>query len=84
MESKKMTKSQKKHVRIQSLAEKYECSRQYVRQILDGNAPANSALYLFASTMENKNMKEDKQAQIDCIAQDIDSDNNHITDYNNE
>lgn len=41
-------------------------------------------LYLFASTMENKNMKEDKQAQIDCIAQDIDSDNNHITDYNNE
>lgn len=44
MESKKITKSQKKHVRIQSLAEKYSCSRQYVRQILDGDSPANSAL----------------------------------------
>lgn len=44
MESKKMTRSQKKHVRIQSLAEKYGCSRQYVRQILDGESPANSVL----------------------------------------
>lgn len=44
MESKKLTRSQKKHVRIQSLAEKYDCSRQYVRQILDGESPANSVL----------------------------------------
>lgn len=39
-------------------------------------------LYLLASTMENRNIEEDKQAQIDCMAQDID--NNHITDYSNE
>jgi len=44
MESKKITKSQKRHVRIQSLSEKYKCSRQYVRQVLDGEVPANSAL----------------------------------------
>lgn len=41
-------------------------------------------LYLIASTLENKNLKEDRQAQIDCMIQDIDIDNNHITDYNNE
>lgn len=44
METKKMTKAEKKHVRIQSIAEKYSCSRQYVRQILDGESPANSVL----------------------------------------
>jgi hypothetical protein len=41
-------------------------------------------LYLFASTMENRNIEEDRQAQIDCMARDIDNDNNHITDYSNE
>lgn len=35
-------------------------------------------LYLFASTMENRNIEEDRQAQIDCMTQD--TDNNHITD----
>lgn len=44
METKKITKKEKKHVRIQSLAEKYGCSRQYVTQILDGCSPANSVL----------------------------------------
>lgn len=39
-------------------------------------------LYLFASTMENRNIEEDRQAQIDCTTQD--TDNNHITDYNHE
>lgn len=44
METKKLTKAEKKHVRIQSLVEKYSCSRQYVRQVLDGDSPANSVL----------------------------------------
>lgn len=44
METKKISKKEKKHVRIQSLAEKYGCSRQYVTQILDGDSPANSVL----------------------------------------
>lgn len=39
-------------------------------------------LYLFASTMENRNIEEDRQAQIDCRIQDVD--NNHITDYSHE
>lgn len=44
MQTKKISKKEKKHVRIQSLAEKYGCSRQYVTQLLDGGAPANSVL----------------------------------------
>ncbi|WP_160111082.1 hypothetical protein [Dysgonomonas sp. Marseille-P4361] len=30
-------------------------------------------LYAFASTMENRNIAEDKQAQIDCRVQDTES-----------
>lgn len=44
METKKIDKDDKRHVRIQSLAKKYTCSRQYVAQVLDGEVPANSAL----------------------------------------
>lgn len=34
----------RKHVRIISLAEKYNCSRQYVSQVLSGVSPSNSPL----------------------------------------
>ncbi|MDU1906397.1 MAG: hypothetical protein E6772_16625 [Dysgonomonas sp.] len=44
METKKIDREDKKHVRIQSLADKYDCSRQYVAQILDGESPLNSPL----------------------------------------
>ncbi len=44
METKTISKKEKRHVRIESLADKYNCSRQYVSQILDGKAPVNSVL----------------------------------------
>lgn len=44
METKTIGKEEKRHVRIESLAGKYNCSRQYVSQILDGKAPINSVL----------------------------------------
>lgn len=39
-------------------------------------------LYLFASTIEERNIEEDKQAQADCRTQD--TINNHITENYNE
>lgn len=44
METKTIDKKEKRHVRIQSIADKYNCSRQYVAQILSGDSPANSVL----------------------------------------
>lgn len=39
-------------------------------------------LYAFASTLERRNIAEDKQAQIDCRVQDTEI--NYLTDYSNE
>ncbi len=44
METKKLTQEEKRHVRIESLASKYGCSREYVRNVLCGDAPLNTIL----------------------------------------
>lgn len=44
METIKITKEEKRHVRIESLADKYSCSREYVRRVLCGDAPLNTIL----------------------------------------
>lgn len=44
MRTKVFSKEEKRHIRIQSLAAKHSCSREYVTMILDGNAGQNSVL----------------------------------------
>lgn len=44
MRTKIFTKEDKRHIRIQSLASKHGCSREYVGKVLDGERERNSAL----------------------------------------
>lgn len=44
MQTKKFTKEELEKIRVTAIADKYECSREYVRRILKGDSPRNTII----------------------------------------